>query len=104
MRADHGGRPPLTGDTPIGVTNMLKAAEENKVTEHKQDPIIQGRHVMPYFNNTPGKHIGEVTKAAYEAQTNGDFSNEDDGKKWLESHMNSRRLSSWKHVVVVLQK
>ena len=43
-----------------------------------------GRHVLPYFENKPGKHIGEVTRAAYEAQSDGAFSSEEEalGSGW----------------------
>jgi len=34
-----------------------------QAVEHEpQAPLILGRHVLPYFENRPGKHIGEVTR------------------------------------------
>ncbi len=52
-----------------------------------QAPLILGRHVLPYFDNRPGVHIGEVTNAAYEAQADGAFSTEDEAARWLEEFM-----------------
>ncbi len=46
---------------------------------------------MPYFDGEPGKHIGEVTSAAYEAQADGAFSNEAEAYEWLERHMAARK-------------
>jgi len=55
--------------------------------------LILGRHVLPYFNDRPGVHIGEVTSAAYEAQADGKFSTEEEALKWLESYMAHRRAT-----------
>jgi hypothetical protein len=46
--------------------------------------------VLPYFEDKPGKHIGEVTAAAYEAQADGAFSNHDEALRWLERYMAER--------------
>ena len=46
-------------------------------------PLILGRHVLPYFDGQAGKQIGEVTRAAYEAQLDGAFSNEAEALAWL---------------------
>lgn len=35
-------------------------------------------HVLPHFGNLLGKHIGEVTRAAYEARADGVFSTEEE--------------------------
>jgi hypothetical protein len=58
-------------------------AAAQAVAEKPQGPLILGRHVLPYFDNRPGPHIGEVTRAAYEAQTDGAFSNEEEALTWL---------------------
>jgi tRNA nucleotidyltransferase (CCA-adding enzyme) len=83
IEADHGGRPPLPGGLPEGAVRIRDAAREQAVGQGPQAPLILGRHVMPYFNDVPGRHIGEVTAAAYEAQTDGEFSDEPGALAWL---------------------
>jgi hypothetical protein len=63
------------------------------VEQKPQPPLILGRHVLPYFNDRPGVHIGEVTSAAYAAQADGKFSTEEEALKWLESYMAHRRAT-----------
>ena len=53
------------------------------VAKEPQPPLILGRHVLPYFDNQAGRHIGEVTRAAYEAQADGAFSSEEEALRWL---------------------
>jgi hypothetical protein len=60
------------------------------VRERPQPPLILGRHVLPYFDNRPGVHIGEVVNAAYEAQADGAFSTEEQAMAWLERYMSER--------------
>ena len=48
---------------------MRDFAESQQVQAAPQPALILGRHVLPYFGGKSGKHIGEVTKAAYEATT-----------------------------------
>lgn len=102
MEADHSGRPPLPGGVPEGAQHMLRLAEESQVTHEKSKPIIQGRHVMPYFDE-PGKHIGDVVKAAYQAQLDGEFSTPDQADTWLKNYMSSTKQSkrySWKTITI----
>lgn len=62
-------------------------AASQAVAEKPQAPLIHGRDVLPYFGNQPGKHIGEVTRAAYEAQSDGAFSSEEEARAWLEKYL-----------------
>ena len=87
IEADYSGRPPLPGGLPAEAAHMRDFAESQQVEAAPQPPIILGRHVMPYFEGKPGKHIGEVTKAAYEAQLDGAFSTEDEAMQWLAEYM-----------------
>jgi tRNA nucleotidyltransferase (CCA-adding enzyme) len=87
IEADHSGRPPLPGGLPEGALRIREMAEAQAVHHGPQPALILGRHVMPYFDDRAGKHIGEVTAAAYEAQADGTFSNLDEALKWLESYM-----------------
>ena len=47
---------------------------------------------MPYFDGKAGKHIGEATKAGYEAQLDGAFSTEEEALEWLREYMAGRSV------------
>jgi tRNA nucleotidyltransferase (CCA-adding enzyme) len=87
IEADHSGRPPLPAGMPVEAARMLDFAAAQQVEKAPQPPLILGRHVMPYFGGNPGAHIGDVTKAAYEAQLDGAFSSEDEAMRWLAGYM-----------------
>jgi tRNA nucleotidyltransferase (CCA-adding enzyme) len=87
IEADASGCPPRPGGLPEGARRLLEAAQEQAVERKPQAPLILGRHVMPYFDNLPGPHIGEVTSAAYEAQADGVFSTEEEAQEWLARYM-----------------
>jgi len=90
IEADYSGRPPLPTGLPEGAMRIREMAEAQAVNHGPQAPLILGRHVMPYFGDRPGKHIGEVTSAAYEAQADGIFSNQEEALQWLERYMAAR--------------
>jgi tRNA nucleotidyltransferase (CCA-adding enzyme) len=90
IEADHSGRPPLPAGLPESAERIRDMAAAQAVAEKPQGPLILGRHVLPYFENRPGPHIGEITRAAYEAQTDGAFSNEEEALAWLSNLMNTR--------------
>ncbi|MCU1336115.1 MAG: cca [Bryobacterales bacterium] len=90
IEADHSGRPPLPVGLPEGAVRIREMAQAQAVERGPQAPLILGRHVMPYFDDQPGKHIGEVTAAAYEAQADGAFSNQEEAIEWLERYMTER--------------
>jgi tRNA nucleotidyltransferase (CCA-adding enzyme) len=90
IEADASGRPPRPGGLPDNAIRIRDLAATQAVAEKPQPPLILGRHVLPYFGNEPGTHIGEVTRAAYEAQADGMFSSEPEALAWLESYMLKR--------------
>ncbi len=90
IEADASGRPPLEPGIPPAAQRLLAAAESEAVDARPQPPLILGRHVLPYFENRPGVHIGEVTTAAYEAQADGAFSTEEEASHWLDNYMSQR--------------
>jgi tRNA nucleotidyltransferase (CCA-adding enzyme) len=90
IEADYSGRPPLPTGLPEGAMRIREMAEAQAVDHGPQAPLILGRHVMPYFDDRPGKHIGEVTAAAYEAQADGAFSNQEEALQWLDRYMAAR--------------
>jgi len=87
IEADYSGRPPLPQGLPEGAARIKEIAEAQAVKEGPQAPLILGRHVLPYFEGRPGVHIGEVTRAAYEAQADGEFSNEAEALAWLDRYL-----------------
>ena len=90
IEADASGRPPLEPGVPPAAARILAAAESEAVESRPQPPLILGRHVLRYFDDRPGVHIGEVTHAAYEAQADGAFSTEEEALRWLSDYMAQR--------------
>jgi tRNA nucleotidyltransferase (CCA-adding enzyme) len=90
IEADASGCPPRPGGLPEGARRLLEVAQEQAVEKKPQAPLILGRHVMPYFADRPGPHIGEVTAAAYEAQADGVFSTEEQALEWLAGYMSNK--------------
>jgi tRNA nucleotidyltransferase (CCA-adding enzyme) len=91
IEADHSGRPPLPAGLPEGAVRIRDMAVAQAVEHEPQAPFILGRHVLPYFNDRPGKHIGEVTAAAREAQADGAFSTQEEAQAWLQQYMERSR-------------
>jgi tRNA nucleotidyltransferase (CCA-adding enzyme) len=85
IEADVSGRPPLPPGLPESATRMLLLATELGVDQTPATPLIMGRHVLPYFGGTAGRHVGVVTKAAYEAQLDGAFTDLESALAWLEN-------------------
>ncbi len=46
--------------------------------------------MLPYFENRPGKHIGQVTAAALEAQADGEFSTQEEALQWLDRYLSTK--------------
>jgi len=90
IEADYSGRPPLPGGLPESALRIRDMAAAQSVERKPQPPLILGRHVLPYFGGQPGKHIGEVVDAAYEAQADGAFSTEEEALRWLEDYFKER--------------
>lgn len=94
IEADASGRPPKDATLPPEAARIRDAARAESVAHKPQAPLILGRHVLPYFNDRPGVHIGEVTNAAYEAQADGKFSTEEEALRWLGAYMARARESN----------
>ena len=90
IEADHSGRPPLPAGLPENALRIREMAREQAVERTPQPALILGRHVLPYFDNHPGKHIGEIVDAAYEAQLDGAFSTEEEAIQWLAEYVKSK--------------
>jgi len=75
---------------PDSAARIRDVAAAQAVAEKPQPPLILGRHVLPYFGGRPGKHIGEVTRAAYEAQADGVFSTGQEALAWLDEYLRQK--------------
>ena len=91
MEADASGRPPRPPGLPDGAALIRDVAAAQSVADEPQPPLILGRHVLPYFADRPGPHVGEVTRAAYEAQSDGEFSTEEEALAWLDRYISGRK-------------
>ena len=91
IEADASGCPPKPPGLPESAARIRDVAAAQAVNDKPQPPLILGRQVLPYFGGKPGKHIGEVTRAAYEAQADGAFSTEQEALAWLEAYMRNRQ-------------
>jgi tRNA nucleotidyltransferase (CCA-adding enzyme) len=87
IEADASGRPPRPRGLPDAAARIRDMAAAQSVAEKPQAALILGRHVLPYFGDRPGEHIGAVTRAAYEAQSDGEFSTEQEAVAWLARFM-----------------
>jgi tRNA nucleotidyltransferase (CCA-adding enzyme) len=90
IEADHSGRPPLPAGLPESAVRIRDMAAAQAVETKPQSALVLGRHVLPYFENRPGPHIGEITRAAYDAQMDGVFSTETEALQWLSDFMSAR--------------
>jgi tRNA nucleotidyltransferase (CCA-adding enzyme) len=90
IEADASGRPPRPPGLPESAARIRDMAIAQLVGEKPQAPLILGRHVLPHFQDRPGEHIGEVTRAAYDAQSDGEFSTEAEALAWLQQFISRR--------------
>ncbi len=87
IEADASGRPPRPPGLPDSAARIRDMALAQSVGDQPQPPLILGRHVLPYFDGQAGPRIGEITRAAYEAQSDGDFSTDEEALAWLERYL-----------------
>jgi tRNA nucleotidyltransferase (CCA-adding enzyme) len=86
MKADAMGRPPLPYGDILAAISRLKAHAETLALEASAPrPIIQGRHLLA-LGRKPGPGFKVVLEAAFEAQLDGAFSDEEGGLSWLKAH------------------
>ena len=90
IEADHSGRPPLPQELPSQAETMLDIARKDGVADGKPAAIIQGKHVLPYYGGSAGRHIGTAVNDAYMAYLNGAYDNFEGGQQWLSNYLQSR--------------
>lgn len=84
-RADMRGSPPKQRDeTPCDW--LLEQARALAVEDARPRPILQGRHLID-LGMKPGPAFGPILDAAFEAQLEGAFSDEQGGIEWVRGRM-----------------
>jgi tRNA nucleotidyltransferase (CCA-adding enzyme) len=82
VEADHSARPPLPGGMPEKMANMLEEARALAASESAPEPLLMGRHLLE-LGVLAGPGMGEILKAAYEAQLDGAFQVLEEAKVWV---------------------
>jgi len=83
MRADHDGRPPLhDAETLARIDSLGEKALALALADSAPKPIVLGRHLIA-LGWQPGPKFKAVLDAAFEAQLDGQFHDEDTGRAWL---------------------
>jgi tRNA nucleotidyltransferase (CCA-adding enzyme) len=86
MTADSMGRPPLPSADILALIGRLRArAGSLELQAAAPRPIIQGRHLIA-IGRAPGPGFKPVLEAAFEAQLDGAFADEDGGLAWIRAH------------------
>ncbi len=87
MRADHDGRPPLHSEESLArIEELDSRARELALQESAPQPLIQGRHLIA-LGHEPGPDFKPILDAAFEAQLDGAYMDEEGGLRWLHSHL-----------------
>ncbi len=87
VEADNSGRPPLPPGLPKKMEQLLQLAHELEVKDTAPKPLLQGRHLTE-LGVTPGPAMGEILKAAFEAQLDGKFDTLETAREWVIQHHN----------------
>ncbi|MCA9463992.1 MAG: CCA tRNA nucleotidyltransferase [Nitrospira sp.] len=87
IEADHSGRPPLPKGLPDRMSRMMAIADNLLVMDSAPRPILLGRHLLE-LGLHPGPYIGEILRAAYEAQLDGQFETLDCAEDWFRTRYN----------------
>ena len=82
MTADSMGRPPRPAVVPATVQMLAEKAEELQVRAKAPEPILLGRHLVA-AGFPPGRQLGELLGAAYDAQLSGKFGDLASAIRWL---------------------
>ena len=84
--ADVSGRPPHAPRQPLA--HIVERAREINVHTSPMKPLLLGRHVLETFPGLkPGPEIGQILRAAKEAQIEGAFSDVQSGIAWLQKNI-----------------
>jgi len=82
IRADQGGRPPLSGEPSLGLRLLKECSEELRMVDRAPSPIVQGRHLIER-GHKPGPHFSGWLEALFEHQLSGDFSTLEEAEPFI---------------------
>ncbi len=85
IEADHSGRPPLPEELPEPMHEMLRVAQELAVQDQAPKPLLMGRHLLEMKVPASPK-MGELLKAAFDAQLEGEFHTLEGAREWVRRH------------------
>lgn len=83
--ADDAGRPPFPSE-PEPLRWLAEQAERIRAADAVPKPIVQGRDLVA-LGLRPGVRLGQILKAAYAAQLNGQFSSLDGGLAFVRARI-----------------
>jgi tRNA nucleotidyltransferase (CCA-adding enzyme) len=87
MISDSLGRPPLQSPETLELIAALRAKAADLEIQHAAPkPLIQGRHLIA-LGHSPGPTFKPILDAAFEAQLDGMFTDEPEGIRWLQTHL-----------------
>lgn len=87
MRADHDGRPPLhSPETLARIAELGAKAQALAMRDAAPQPIMLGRHLIA-LGRKPGPEFKSILAAAFEAQLDGQFTDELGGDAWLKRYL-----------------
>ena len=87
MIADSLGRPPLTGEESITLIEKLRTrAHQLAIRAAPPRPILLGRHLIA-LGHKPGPGFSAILDAAFEAQLDGAFADEETALIWLSNYL-----------------
>ncbi|MCF7761672.1 MAG: polynucleotide adenylyltransferase [Cephaloticoccus sp.] len=90
MRADHDGRPPLRSEDSLARMSELETkARALALQDSAPQPLILGRHLIA-LGHKPGPQFKPTLDAAFEAQLDGAFTDEQDGLHWLNDYLHQQ--------------
>ena len=78
--ADASGRPPRPKGNPTA--GWEDVAKELGLLNARPQPVLMGRHLLAR-GYKPGRGMGDILQAAFEAQLEGQFRNADEGLAWV---------------------
>ncbi len=87
MRADANGRPPLVSpDIHARIDELVAKAHSLQLADAAPKPIVLGRHLLT-LGMKPGPEMKPIIDAAFEAQLDGAFQDEEGAIAWLKQRI-----------------
>ena len=82
ITADQFGRPPRPKEISDGVRDLEARSRDLKIESSAPQPILMGRHLIE-LGMRPGREMGTVLEAAFDAQLEGKFFDLPQAMEWL---------------------